>query len=277
MTYPVRPLVSIIIPTKNSSRTLPLTLASIARQSYRNIEVIVVDNYSRDSTVDIAVKFGAKVYRYGLERSAQKNFGAKKASGDILYFVDSDFYLHPKTVEEGVDLIRDGCDAVVVLNISNPRPSLVAKIRYYERLSYYRSGIYEAARLLRKDLFLNVGGFDESLYAQEDLELHQRIVKSGARVCWAEKSFEIHLGEPKSFAEFIKKSMYYGVGIKRYLSRSATPAYIYPIRPTFLKRWWVAYTARRWFPGLAMVPLLKAVQATAAALGSIFGGENVYD
>lgn len=55
------PLVSVIIPTKNSQKTIRLCLESIKNESYRNIEIIVVDNYSTGRTRDISVKFADKV------------------------------------------------------------------------------------------------------------------------------------------------------------------------------------------------------------------------
>jgi len=152
------PLVSIVIPTYNSEKTLPLCLESIKRQTYRDIEIIVVDKGSSDRTSRIAEEHGARVYIYGYERSAQKNFGALKARGEYVYFVDSDFVLHPRVVEECVDLVVRGYDAVIVLNISHPGTSLVARARFYERLSYYGSGIYEAPRFIKRSLFLRIGG-----------------------------------------------------------------------------------------------------------------------
>jgi len=91
---------SIVIPTYNSEKTLPRCLESIRGQSYKNIEIIVVDKFSRDRTVEIVRRFGARVYLGGSERSGQKNIGALKARGKYLYFIYSDFILHPRTVEE---------------------------------------------------------------------------------------------------------------------------------------------------------------------------------
>lgn len=214
------PLVSIVIPTYNSEKTLPLALESIRRQTYKNIEVIVVDNYSIDRTAEIAKMYGARVYFKGPERSAQMNYGALKARGDYVYFIGSDFVLHPRVVEECVNLVNQGYDAVIVLNISYPKPSLVAKVRFYERLSYYGSGIYEAARFIKRSIFLKTGGFDERLYANEDYDLHWRLVKRGARIARTRQSFEIHIGEPRSFKEYIVKSMYYGSNIKYYIQKN---------------------------------------------------------
>ena len=149
--------VSIIIPTKNSEKTLPTLFKSLKKQSFKDFEVLVIDGFSRDKTVSIAKDNGARVYTVEGERSVQKNFGALKAKGKYLYFIDSDFYLHSKTLEECVNIVERNHDAVVVLNISDPRPSTVAKIRFFERLSYYMSNIYEAARFIKKEAFFKAG------------------------------------------------------------------------------------------------------------------------
>lgn len=96
------PLVSIIIPTYNSERTVGLLLESIRRQTYQNIEVIVVDGFSKDRTVDIAMRYSAKVIRTHGERARAKNVGLKEAHGDYVMFIDSDMILTPGVVGECV-------------------------------------------------------------------------------------------------------------------------------------------------------------------------------
>ena len=263
------PLVSIIIPTYNSEKTLPICLESIKRQTYNNIEVIVVDKFSRDKTVEIARSYGAKVYIRGPERSAQKNYGALKARGEFVYFIDSDFVLHPRVIEECVQLVKQGYDAVIVLNISYPGPSLAAKARFHERLSYYGSNVYEAARFMRRSLFMKIRGFDERLYANEDYDLHQRLVRIGAKIARTRHSFEIHIGEPRSVKQFIVKNIYYGSNIKYYIKKNPNIAHLTPVRPTFFRKEYIAYIGRRWPPGLILVPLLKILQAVAVQLGML--------
>ena len=78
-----KPLVSIVIPTLNEGRFLGRCLAGIKKQTYSRIEVIVVDNGSKDKTREIARKNGARVFRHGPERAGQVNFGVKKAKGKM--------------------------------------------------------------------------------------------------------------------------------------------------------------------------------------------------
>ena len=79
-----KPLVSVIIPTYNSEKTLAKCLKSIKNQSYRNIEVIVVDRFSKDRTVEIAKSYKAKVYQLDYERVKAKNSGLMKAKPNAI-------------------------------------------------------------------------------------------------------------------------------------------------------------------------------------------------
>lgn len=86
------PTISVITPTLNSQRTLKECLFSIRKQSYSGkIEIIVADGGSRDRTLQIARKFGARIIKNKLQTGeAGKAVGAKKASGEIIAFIDSD-------------------------------------------------------------------------------------------------------------------------------------------------------------------------------------------
>ncbi len=234
------PLVSIIIPTYNSAGTLRRTLDSIAGQTYDNIEVIVVDKGSSDSTVEIAESFGARVLLVRVrERSEQKNLGAREARGDYLYFVDSDFILEPRVVEEAVSKCElEGYDAVLIHNTSDPTISFWARVRKFERDFYIGDRLNVAVRFMRREVFFSVGGFDESLVAGEDYDLHNRIVEAGYRIGEI-LSREVHIGEPRTLLDVAKKHFYYGRTIGRFIAKNGRRgvAQISPVRPSYLRNW----------------------------------------
>ena len=70
-------ILSVIITTKNEEKNIANCLKSIKAQNYPHdkIEIIVVDNNSKDRTKEIAARFTDKVYNFGPERSAQRNYG----------------------------------------------------------------------------------------------------------------------------------------------------------------------------------------------------------
>lgn len=78
--------VSVIITTKNEEENIANCLESIKQQTYpqEKIEIIVVDNNSVDKTKEIALKYTDKVYNFGPERSAQRNFGIRQARREYI-------------------------------------------------------------------------------------------------------------------------------------------------------------------------------------------------
>jgi glycosyltransferase involved in cell wall biosynthesis len=100
------PIVSIIVPTYNSAGTLEACLRSLKEQTYDSIEIIVVDNSSTDATKELAQQFTKKVFNQGPERSAQRNFGVKKAEGEYVVIIDSDMELSPKVIAACVEKVK---------------------------------------------------------------------------------------------------------------------------------------------------------------------------
>src|SRR5665811_1228312 len=102
-------MVSVIITTKNEERNIENCLKSIKEQSYSNIEIIVVDNYSSDKTKEIARRYTDKVYDKGPERSAQRNYGMiDKSSGEYVMFVDADMVSSRDLIGDCVEFIERG-------------------------------------------------------------------------------------------------------------------------------------------------------------------------
>jgi glycosyltransferase involved in cell wall biosynthesis len=104
----IQPLVSIVIPTKNEAGFLEKLLESIKNQSYKNIEVIVVDYKSDDGTVQIARSFGARVIevsRKGVGYATHVGF--ENAKGDIIIRTDADAIFPPELISNTVKRIRD--------------------------------------------------------------------------------------------------------------------------------------------------------------------------
>ena len=231
------PLVSVIVPTKNSEATIERCLKSIVEQSYKNVELIVVDNYSIDRTRQVARKYGAKVYLKGPERAAQINFGVKKARGKYVYRVDSDFVLNRNIIREAVEICESkGYDAVIIHNTSDPTISFWSRVRKAERDCYRNDEFNVAARFWRRKAYLSVGGFDENLVAGDDYDLHNRLLEAGFRIGRI-VSEEIHIGEPRTLAEIVWKHYYYGKSIGRFIRKNPKRAMIQlsPFRMSYVK------------------------------------------
>lgn len=210
------PLVSIIIPTYNSSKTLDSCLKSVKNQICKNIEVIVVDRFSTDSTKRIAQKNDAIFLLKGPERTAQKNHGAMHAKGDFFYFVDSDFILNPDVVSKCVLTCNSGSDAVVVENYSVGKGLWAKSISLKRNLT--KSPLTVASRFMTRKAFLEVGGFNENLIIGEDLDLHQRLIDMEYKINKI-NAIEWHVGEPETLEEIGRRGYYYGIAFASYLKR----------------------------------------------------------
>ncbi len=230
-----KPLISIIIACKNNQEYIRQCIESVKTQTYTNWELIIVDNFSTDGTFEITKEFTDKVFQLGPERSTQFNFGFTKSSGSLIYRIGAEFLLQPDVLAKCVDKIEQGFDALAIHNRSKGE-SIWAKVRYLERESYKNSQTVVAVRFFRREVFEAVGGFDQTLIANEDFDLHNRIVQKGFK--WAHvDALEEHLGEPKNLAEVWKKFYYYGRSIGNYLQKDYknNQRHIKILRPSFAK------------------------------------------
>ncbi len=203
-----KPLVSVIIPTYNSSRTLERCLQSIQDQTYSNIELIVVDNNSTDNTKQIARKFTDKVYNKGPERSAQRNYGAKKAKGEYLLIHDSDIYFHPDSVQECVDLALDQQADAVILPEKSIGEGYWTKVKAFERSFYEGNDLIEAVRFFSKEAYNELGGYDEDLTGPEDWDLTIRFRKNNYKIMRTKNHLLHDEGKINLFGSSKKKQYY---------------------------------------------------------------------
>jgi glycosyltransferase involved in cell wall biosynthesis len=103
------PLVSVIIPTYNRAETVSETIDSVLQQTYRNIEVIVIDDGSRDNTQEILRAYGERIHNIHQENAGQmvaRNRGIREARGEIICFLDSDDLWLPRCLETHVAILQ---------------------------------------------------------------------------------------------------------------------------------------------------------------------------
>ncbi len=180
------PLVSVIIPAYNEEKYIEKTLKSIINQSYHKIEIIVVDNNSRDRTKVIAKKYAHKVI---VERvrsiSAARNCGAKEAKGEILLFIDADTEIEKNFVKKIIHKLSDK-KVVCVSGFIKTKGKLLHRFYYWLwsniiwLLSIFK--IYQfpgIAFAIKKEIFSKVNGFNKSLKSSEDVDLCERVSEYG--------------------------------------------------------------------------------------------------
>jgi glycosyltransferase involved in cell wall biosynthesis len=267
-----RPLVSVLIPTFNSERTLGKCIESIRQQTYSNIELIVIDNYSLDKTRDIAEGSGAKILEIGPERSAQLNYGVSQARGKYLLRVDSDMILDCDLLEKCLEVCRAGAQAVIVPVLPHPQGpnNFWVACRMLEQKMLLDDMVNVAPRFMERSVFLDVGGYDESIVAWEDYDLHNRLLKSGCRVFSLKDSALWHLGEASSLSNVVVRMVKYGktgsLGLFTKKHGLSGLKQISIFRPSFFRH-------RNYFVSDPLhyigIFVMKIVQTLAVALGAV--------
>lgn len=215
------PLVSVIIPTKNSAQFLEKCLISIKKQTYKNIEIIVVDNNSTDNTKKIARKYADKVFNRGPERSAQRNFGAKNSRGEYLLFIDSDMELTSRVVSECVDTVtKNTALKALVIPEKSIGEGFWAECKALERSFYENISWMEAARFFRRSIFNKLKGYDEHFTGSEDYDLPLRLINAyGEAVIDRIHAYIIHCEGKLLLSTTLKKKFYYARELKTYQHR----------------------------------------------------------
>lgn len=233
-------LVSAIVPTRNSAQTVGACLESIKAQSYSASEIIVVDNSSTDKTWEIAQKFTEKVFKKGPERSAQRNLGAEKSEGKYLLFIDSDQVLSAHVVEDCVRKIKESEQIkAVIIPETTEGSGFWTKCKALERSCYVGDDDIEAARFFDREIFFQLGGYDEEIHGGgEDWDLPIRVKKAGLQIGRI-NSFINHLEGHIRFKELMRTKRYYGQTMSKYIRKHPEIArrQLRVIRPAFIRNW----------------------------------------
>ena len=251
--------VAVVVPTRNSARTLRPCLESLGRQSVP-CRVVVVDNFSDDDTMAIAKELADVCLSAGPERSRQRNVGARRARERIVGFVDSDMVLAPSVVAEIVFAIDRGAGMVTVPERS-VGDGYWARVRAFERAFYEGRDEVEAPRFFRREVFEQVGGFDEELDAGEDWDLALRAQRIAplARTSGAIS----HLEGAPTYLQCCAKKAGYAAGIQAFARKHGVAALGRAARRPYLEAPW-----RLVWPhpllGAGLVAL-KSGEATAVA------------
>ncbi|MCM8790574.1 MAG: glycosyltransferase family 2 protein [Candidatus Omnitrophica bacterium] len=178
---------SIVIPTYNSAKTLAGLLDSIQKQRFANFEVIVVDDNSSDGTLGIASRYDCKVFSLKKNRGAAyaRNYGAQKASGNILIFFDSDVILYEDVLKRIHErLSKDKMPVLIGMYSGEPAnkgfipefKALQEEVWYSRIPSNKATPFTPYVGIIRKDLFLSLGGFDVK-YKDADVEDYEFTIK----------------------------------------------------------------------------------------------------
>ena len=183
-------LVSVVIPNYNYERYLCETIDSVLAQTYPDVEIIVVDDGSKDASKEILAGYGDKVRTIFQENqgvSATRNNGVKESSGEFIAFLDADDAWLPTKLEKQVGRFREdrslGLVHVGVDEVDADGNSLVQRLEGVEGnvsatlLTSKREGVLGGGSglMVPRSVFDEVGGFDLRLSTSADWDLFYRI------------------------------------------------------------------------------------------------------
>ena len=215
--------VSCVVPTRNSEEFIDRALVSVLNQSYFDTEVIVVDNFSTDRTKEKALRFVDKFYEYGMERTAQANYGISQATGDLIYLTGSDMTRDYNFIKQCVAKINEGYDAVYMsVKTDMDVTHFWGKVKALERETYIGTYI-ESARFFKKSVWEALNGFNEKMIGMEE-DFQHRLDYAGYYTGRIEGR-EYHLHEDDSLKKIFKKAFYYGKFMGAYLKKHKQRGY----------------------------------------------------
>jgi glycosyltransferase involved in cell wall biosynthesis len=267
-------MVSIIITTKNEEKNMKNILESLKNQTFKDFEVIVVDNNSSDKTKEISKEYGALVFNKGPERSAQRNYGVSKASGKYVLILDADMILKPEVLEECVNKFKEDSNLKKITIKEIPMgESFWSKCKRLELEFYSKNpkAKTHAARFFEKKVFEEFGGYDIDLTGPEDWDLPERISKKYPKSYFT-STVIYHNEADYGLLRILKKKFYYAKKAHVYVKKSKLKVtdskFIYFLRPEFYNYY------RLWFKNpvvsLGLIIMLS-LEFVAGGLGFVVG------
>lgn len=195
------PLVSIIIPAFNAEKYIKETIKSALSQTYKNIEVIIVDDGSKDKTKNIVQSIQDPRLNYFYQnnkgQSAARNAGIKIAKGEYIAFLDADDLFLPKKIEKQVNFLEDNPDCGVCYCkiyhffddrndklFYNPTPNYSGFI--FDKL-LENSVVNPLAAVLRKEYLDKYGGFNDDWRRCDEQYLWLKLAFNKVKFCYLDE------------------------------------------------------------------------------------------
>jgi glycosyltransferase involved in cell wall biosynthesis len=172
------PIVSVIIPNYNYGRYLSEALESVFNQTYKELEIIVVNNGSTDNSMEILDSFGEKITvinQQNLGQATARNVGIAQASGKLLALLDADDIWLPDKIESQVSLITDSVQLVYCgIHFVDSNASVISRsvfpmykndcLEFFENKPWRAIVVGgESTALFSRKLYEDVGGFNVNL------------------------------------------------------------------------------------------------------------------
>ena len=184
-------LISVIIPLYNKRLYLKRAVSSVLNQTYKNLEIIIIDDGSNDNSLNTIENLTdrriVKIYQKNLGKSIARNNGIKQSNGKLLLFLDADDFWYENHVCDIYNLFilfpKAGLFSTNYLEIRSEQIPPINKIKNnnkFEKINYFKLAsnnigiVWTSAAAITRDVYDNLGGF-EDINIGEDLEYWARI------------------------------------------------------------------------------------------------------
>ena len=209
---PRRSSLSVVVPVRNGGSDFERCLRRLRDSTWTDFELIVVDDGSIDGSATLAHGMGAIVARHDrpLGPAAARNHGAKMATAPLIFFLDADVVVHRETLARGMARFLADPGLTALFGSYDDEPAARGLISQFRNLLHHyvhqQGEFHQDTRpahtfwtgcgMIRRDVFLDFGGFDPGLYprpAIEDIELGYRLTRTGHRILLARDVLATHL------------------------------------------------------------------------------------
>lgn len=184
--------VSVIIPNYNYAQYVGEAIESVLNQTYKDIEIVVVNNGSTDNSMDVLTKYSKKIRlinQENLGQSGARKSGLEMATGDYIAFLDADDKWAPEKIEKqillftptvelvycGINLFSEKAQAIIATEIPTFKGSCSDAFIEYPGVSIVLSG--ESTSIFTRSLLEKVGGFDPELNSAAGWDFFRRCSK----------------------------------------------------------------------------------------------------
>jgi rhamnosyltransferase len=221
--------ISVIIPTLNAGSSIGQLLSSLLSQDLQPGEIIVIDSSSQDNTIDIAKKTGVKtmvITRDAFNHGRTRNRAAMQAAGDILVFMTQDALPANSALLRSLTAPLREVDISATYARQIPRPDapplevFTRHFNYPEKASV--KGLGDLKRLgiktffssnvcssMKKEIFIRIGMFPESVRANEDMVITAKYIINGYKVAYVPEAMVIHSHDYSILSQYRR---YYNIG-----------------------------------------------------------------
>lgn len=176
-------LVSVVIPTYQHAGTIQACIDSVLSQSYKNIEVIVVNDGSTDNTEEVLAAYGEKiisVYQENQGSNPARNRGLAEASGEFVIFVDADVFMKPEMIERMVEMLKTHPEASFVYSSFKFGWKLFASRPFSQQMLRKMNYVHTTSLVRRADF----PGFDNEIKRLQDWDVWLTMIEAGKTGIW---------------------------------------------------------------------------------------------